>query len=217
MNYTTVLWDLDGTILDSAPGVFASFVHTFETLGLPVPPAEQMRTFLGPPLEVTFGETLGYDAEVAAKCLATYREIYLNGGQAVNANIFDGVLDVIAASKAAGLPNSLATSKGISGVNIVGEHFDFLDLFDVLGAADLEKGRSTKSAVVEYALAELAAQGADLSRTVLIGDRIHDIEGAREHGIEVILVKWGYGDESEWAQADAVAETADELRELLGL
>ena len=74
MNYTTVLWDLDGTILDSAPGVFASFVHTFETLGLPVPPVEQMRTFLGPPLEVTFGETLGYDAEVAAKCFKGVHE-----------------------------------------------------------------------------------------------------------------------------------------------
>jgi phosphoglycolate phosphatase len=102
-------------------------------------------------------------------------------------------------------------------VKLVGEHFDFLRLFDVLGTATNDGSRSTKADVITYALAELELLDADLSRVVLVGDRIHDIEGAREHGIEVILVKWGSGDESEWSQADGIAETPAELAALLGL
>jgi phosphoglycolate phosphatase len=68
-----------------------------------------------------------------------------------------------------------------------------------------------------YAFDELKKQGADLSRVILIGDRIHDIEGAREHGIEVCLVKWGFGNEEEWAQADYLVENTEELEAVLGL
>ena len=74
-----------------------------------------------------------------------------------------------------------------------------------------------KADVITYALAELELIDADLSRVVLVGDRIHDVEGARHHGIDVVLVKWGAGDAHEWAQADAVVATPEELAEFLGL
>jgi phosphoglycolate phosphatase len=133
----------------------------------------------------------------------------------LNASLFDGVLDLVAEVGAAGITNSLATSKAINGVRLVGEHFDFLNHFDFLGTADPAAGRHSKSDVIEYALMGLKAAGADTSRVLLIGDRIHDIEGAREHGIEVGLVKWGYGTESEWAEADFTVETVAELRQIL--
>lgn len=212
--YTTVLWDLDGTILNSAAGVYNSFRKTFETLGLPAIPDEQLRTFLGPPLHITFGYTLGFDAELTEKCLDTYRDIYL-GGQATNAEIFPGVLELIADCKAAGLTNAMATSKGYSGVLLAGEHFGFLPLFDVLGTASADVNRFSKTDVLSYALGELREIGADLSRVVLIGDRIHDVEGARDHGIEVGLVKWGFGTEEEWAQADFEVENVESLRQVL--
>ena len=217
MTYTTVLWDLDGTIVDSAPGIYESFTHTFNSVGLPVPPLDQMRTFLGPPLPVTFGEILGLEPDLAAECLRVYREKYLSGGGAQNCQLFPGVMDLVERNRAAGRANSLATSKGLSGVEIIGEMFGILDKFEVLGTATNDQSRSAKKDVIAYALDELQKQGANLTRTVLIGDRIHDVEGAREHGIDVILVKWGYGSQAEWAEADALAESPQHLAELLGL
>ena len=215
--FTTVLWDLDGTIVDSRAGIFNSFNHTLEKLGLPLLARDELNPFIGPPLLDSFIQLCGGDRLAAERARDIYRERYLQGGGALEADVFEGILDVIAASKSAGKFNSLATSKGLSGVKIVGEHFDFLHLFDVLGTASNDGVRSTKADVITYALAELELIGADLSRVVLVGDRIHDVEGAREHGIEVILVEWGSGDASEWAQADAVARSPEQLAELLGL
>ena len=216
MSYTTILWDLDGTILDSAPGVYESFRQTFAQLGLPQIADDQLKTFLGPPLNETFGKTLGFDAKLTQDCLDVYREIYL-GEQALNSSIFPGVLDVVARSRAAGKVNSLATSKGYSGVVLAGEHFNFLGLFEVLGTASMEDNRHSKTDVITYAMAELQKIEADLSRVILVGDRIHDIEGAREHGIDVVLVKWGYGTPDEWALADHAVATSAELADFLGV
>lgn len=215
--FTTVLWDLDGTIIDSRAGIFNSFNHTFTQMGLPLLERQDLNQYIGPPLLDSFIQICGGDVAEAERAKAIYRERYIQGGGALEADVFPGILEVIAACKADGKFNSLATSKGYSGVKIVGDHYDFLHLFDVLGTASNDGVRSTKADVITYALAELELIDANLSRVVLVGDRIHDIEGAREHGIEVILVKWGSGDESEWAQADATAETPAELAALLGL
>lgn len=216
-NYTTVLWDLDGTIIDSSPGVFDSFRKTFIKLSLPVLSDEEMLPFMGPPLTTTFKEFLGFRDDLAVECLSVYRDFYLNHGGALNATVYPGVFQAIAASKAAGRFNSLATSKAEVGTKLVGEHFDFLKYFDVLGTASNDEKRNTKAKVITYALDELQKINADLSRVILIGDRIHDIEGAREHGIEVCLVKWGFGNEDEWAEADHLVNNAKELQKLLGL
>jgi phosphoglycolate phosphatase len=215
--FTTVLWDLDGTIIDSRAGIFNSFNHTFAAMGLPLIGRDELNQYIGPPLLDSFIKICDGDLAQAERARDIYRERYLQGGGALEADVFPGILEVIAASKAAGKFNSLATSKGLSGVKIVGEHFDFLHLFEVLGTASNDGSRSAKADVITYALDELELLDADLSRVVLVGDRIHDIEGAREHGIEVILVKWGSGDASEWAQADGVAETPAQLAQLLGL
>ena len=215
--FTTVLWDLDGTIIDSRAGIFNSFNHTLAAMDLPLLERADLNQYIGPPLLDSFIEICGGDLAEAERARDIYRERYLQGGGALEADVFPGVLEVIAGSKAQGKFNALATSKGHSGVMLAGEHFDFLHFFDVLGTATNDGSRSTKADVITFALAELELLDADLSRVVLVGDRIHDIEGAREHDIEVILVKWGSGDESEWAQADGIAETPAELAALLGL
>ena len=217
LSYTTILWDLDGTIIDSSPGIYASFIHTFETVGLAVPSIAQMREFIGPPLRETFERIAEGDQDLTNRLVEVYREVYLRGGGALNATAFPGVLELIAESKRQGRFNSMATSKGFSGVKIIGDQLGFLDLFDVLGTASNDGTRVAKADVITYALAELELIDADLSRVVLVGDRIHDVEGARHHGIDVVLVKWGAGEPDEWAQADAVVETPEELAEFLGL
>lgn len=215
--YTTILWDLDGTIIDSSPGVFESFNHTFRAIGMPELKPAEMQAFMGPPLRTTFGGLLGMNHEETEEALALYRDFYLKQGGALNCTLYPGVIETIEKSRAAGITNSLATSKAQRGTKLVGEHFDFLKLFDVLGTAANDETRNSKTDVITYAFEELRKIDADLSRVILVGDRIHDIEGARHHNLEVVLVKWGFGNEQEWSLADYVVEDAEELQKVLGL
>lgn len=96
-------------------------------------------------------------------------------------------------------------------------HFELTDDFDVLGTATDDATRSGKADVVQYALEALDDAGADISRVVLVGDRIHDVEGAAAHNVESILVEWGYGNPAEWDQAGFRASTPTQLRVLLGV
>lgn len=216
-NFTTILWDLDGTIINSSPGVLESFNQTFRAVGMPEITAEQLRPFLGPPLRNTFRDVLKLSPEKVEECIAVYRDFYLNQGGALNCYLYPGIIEIIQKSKAAGITNSLATSKAERGTKLVGEHFDFLKYFDVLGTATNDQSRNSKTDVITFALEELQKINADLTKVILIGDRIHDVEGARDHGIEVCLVKWGFGNEEEWAQADYLVSNTNELEELLGL
>ena len=216
-NYTTVLWDLDGTIINSSPGVFKSFRYAFKVVGLPELTDDQMHSFMGPPLHNTFTTKVGLDEETTQRALVAYRDYYLNRGGAIDATIYPGVIETIKLAKAAGIKNSLATSKAEVGTKLVGTHLDFLKYFDVLGTASNDLTRLAKTDVITYALEELQKIDADLSRVILIGDRIHDIEGARDHNLEVALVKWGFGNEEEWAKADHLVEDATDLQKLLGL
>lgn len=179
-------------------------------------PAE-MKPFMGPPLRTTFGQILGLTHEETEECLAVYRDFYLKQGGALNCELYPGVIETIQKSQAAGITNSLATSKAERGTKLVGERFDFLKYFDVLGTAANDESRNSKTDVITFAFEELQKIGADLSRVILIGDRIHDVEGARHHNLEVCLVKWGFGNEQEWALADYVVEDADDLQKVLGL
>ena len=96
-------------------------------------------------------------------------------------------------------------------------HFELEDDFDVIGTASNDDVRSSKADVVQFALESLDEAGADTSRVVLVGDRIHDVEGAAAHNIGSILVEWGYGTPDEWDSAGARASSPDELRRLLGV
>jgi phosphoglycolate phosphatase len=212
--YSAVLFDLDGTILDSAPGVFHCFEHTFRMMRTEAPSRESMRRFLGPPLTDTFENHFGWTGEELDRALTIYRSEYFAVG-AITAELYPGVVDVVRAVRAAGIPVGLATSKSASGVAKVLAHFGLEDEFDILGTASDDETRSAKADVVRYALALLDDAGADISNVVLVGDRIHDIEGAEAHGLTSILVGWGYGTDDERAKATASAATPTDLRALL--
>ena len=216
MTYTAVLFDLDGTIVDSAPGIFHCFEHTFRMMHRDAPSREAMRPFLGPPLEETFRDSLGMSGDDLERAVAIYRAEYAAGG-AITAELYPGVIDVVRAVRAAGIPVALATSKVESGVRMVLGHFDLVDDFDVIGTAADDESRSRKADVVQYALESLSDAGADTSRVVLVGDRIHDVHGAAVHNVESILVEWGYGNPAEWDAAGSRASTPEHLRELLGV
>ncbi|MDP9027232.1 MAG: HAD hydrolase-like protein [Actinomycetota bacterium] len=214
--YSAVLFDLDGTIVDSAPGITATLAYTFERLGLPVPTPADLLAWVGPPILDSFRDLARFDAVQSAEALAIYRKKYLAEG-VYDATLYPGAAEILAAIAAAGIPLSLATSKPETPARAILEHFGLVEHFDELTGASDDERRSAKKDVVEEALRRLAAGGGALSRPVLIGDRHHDVDGAAHHGVPTIFVTWGYGSPAEAAGAVAVVDTPAQLLELLGL
>jgi phosphoglycolate phosphatase len=212
--FTAILFDLDGTIVDSAPGITATLAYTFEELGRPVPPPADLLAYVGPPILDSFRERAGMTLDEAAAALSIYRPQYLEVG-ALDSSVFPGVPEVLAAIHSAGVPLSLATSKPETPATFILANFGLLGYFDIITGASDDEVRSSKTDVVAEALARLAAFGADLSRTVLVGDRFHDVEGAAANGVPTIFADWGYGGAAEQAGAIAVAHTPAELQRLL--
>lgn len=214
--YTAILIDLDGTIVDSAPGILSSLTHMYEQMGLPVPAPAELLKWVGPPLLESLREFAGFDEEQVAEALAIYRADYFTRG-VHDATVFPGVPDAVRAIAASGVPLSLATSKPEEPATIILNDVGIASCFDEITGASADEVRSAKADVVEEALKRLKAGGADLSRVVHIGDRIHDVEGAAAHGVPTIFVSWGYGTPAEQTGAIAVVASADELLAELGL
>jgi phosphoglycolate phosphatase len=214
--YTAVLFDLDGTIVDSAPGITATLAQTFERMGLPVPTPAELLAYVGPPIMDSFRDLAHFDLAQAERALEIYRPIYLATG-AFDATVYPGLEDVLRGIHEAGMPLSLATSKPETPARLVLDHYGLTQYFDELTGASDDEVRSKKADVVAEALRRLREGGADLSSPVMIGDRIHDIHGAGEHDVPTIFVTWGYGAPAEQAGAVAVVDDAAELLEALGL
>lgn len=214
--YSAILLDLDGTITDSAPGITDTLAHTFAALGREVPEPEELLRYVGPPILDSFRDRAGMNLDERMRALEIYRERYLDRG-AYDAVLYPGMGELVRDIAAAGIPLSLATSKPELPATLMLEHFTIAQNFTIITGASADETRSAKADVVAEALIRLKAMDADLTRPVMIGDRIHDIEGAAAHGIPTIAVTWGYGDDAERAHAAAVARDTAELRALLGL
>lgn len=215
-SYTTILLDLDGTITDSAPGITDTLAYTFGVLGMPIPDHEELLRYVGPPILDSFRDRAGMNLAERERALEIYRERYLDRG-AYDATLYPGMGLLVRDIAAAGIPLSLATSKPETPATLMLEHFTIAHHFDIVTGASDDEVRSAKADVVAEALIRLRAMDADLTRPVLVGDRVHDVEGAAAHGIPTIAVSWGYGEPAEWQDAVAVAHDVGELRALLGL
>lgn len=203
-----LLLDVDGTLIDSLPGIQAGFLHTLDELGWPHPDREFTDHIAGPPMETTL-RSLGMSEELAREGLQIYLEFTRRGGWA-DASSFPGMLDLVRGWKADGLTLATATSKGESFARQILEREGFLEHIDFLGAAQEDGPRRHKSAVIDYVLSE-NMWSVDTSDILMVGDRTHDIEGAAEHGIQTVAVAWGYGTPAEWATAARTAHTPEDL------
>lgn len=212
--WTCILFDLDGTITDSAPGITGTLVDTFVELGRPVPTPTELLAYVGPPLLDAFRELGGMSVEEAQDALAVYRRRY-NAGGLFDSSVYPGVPEVLARIAEAGVPLSLATSKPESAARRVLEHYGLAEYFTVICGASEDEVRSAKADVVEEALRRLRELGIDLSSPVMVGDREHDVQGAGAHGIPTIMVEWGYGSPLEAVGTIALVSEASELEALL--
>ena len=216
LTYQTVLLDLDGTLVDSAPGIVSTIAFTLEAMGRDVPPMSELLRWVGPPLPESFEQRGQMTAVEAAEAIRIYRTRYLDVG-VYDAKLFDGVADLLRGLRAAGAHLAIATSKPTTPATIMLEHFTLSDHFDVIACAADDETRGLKAEVIEDALMGLRDQGLPTDSMVMVGDRIHDVEGAAHHGIDTIMVRWGYGGPAEWAQAHHVIDTPRQLHQALGI
>lgn len=213
--WSAILFDLDGTITDSAPGITASLARTLKTLGYPVPDAAGLLAYVGPPLLDSFREYAGMSDAQAWEAVETYRSIY--NDSALDTAVYPGVAGLLERISEAGVTLALATSKPEAVATRILANFGLDKYFDVICGATEDETRSAKADVVEEALRRLSEQGHDISKPVMVGDRSYDTIGAAAHGVPTILVEWGYGSPAEAADAYATVYSTDQLaKKLLG-
>ena len=211
LSISVVLFDVDGTIVDSAPAVMNAFRDALSDYDLPIPDDQRLRTYVGPPLWYSFSD-LGYEGELLANLVSGYRARYQ--AHYLDPEPFPGVIELLHDLHRAGIPLATATSKQAPMALAQMEHLGLSEVFDVIAGATPDPA-SSKATVIREALTRLEARGVDTSHPVIIGDSIWDVRGAQEAGIPVIGVGWGYATEDGLDEADAVCETVEELRSFI--
>jgi phosphoglycolate phosphatase len=208
-----LLFDLDGTLTDSGEGVARCIAYALEELGEKVPPAERLRECVGPPLLHSFRELVDGGGETRARrALELYRERFTRIGMFEN-RVYPGAERALAALQASGFRLFVATSKPRVYARRILEHFRLARHFSDVYGPELDGRRDDKTELLAFLLEE---QSLKPSRTVMIGDRKHDIRGARANGVLPIGVTWGYGSRDELVDAGAMqlVESWTELAEL---
>jgi phosphoglycolate phosphatase len=201
-----VLFDLDGTLTDAAPGIVNCLKYALDDMGIEPPDETTLRSFLGPPLDITFREYFGLTPEQSRAGIAKYRERYHDVGELENA-VYPGIPEVLAQLTASGATLAVSTSKPTVSATRILEHFELAPYFSFIGGAALDTSRDSKALVIAHTLESLAEQGLDVpaASKTMVGDREHDVKGAAEFGIPTIGVLWGYGSQEELAAAGAAA------------
>lgn len=213
-NYDIILFDLDGTLTDSAPGILNSVRYACRKLGLELPAEATLRKFLGPPLIDSFRTLVGLSDAEADRAVSAFREYFPTKGIFEN-EVYPGIPALLADLKAAGKTVVIATSKPEDFAKRIMEHFDLARYCDFVCGATMDETRTDKAEVIAYALE--TAGITDKSRVVMVGDREHDVIGAKKNGLPCVGAVYGYGSAEELtaAGADALAETVEELHTIL--
>lgn len=212
--YRYALFDLDGTLTDPSLGITNSIMHALAKMGRDIPSRESLYRFIGPPLVPAFQEFLGMTAEEAEQAVVFYREYFSVSGLFENTP-YGGITEMLTALKERGIVLAVATSKPEKFAARIIEHFGWSELFPLVCGATMDSSRSRKGDVIAYTLTQLGISESDKSSVLMIGDRHHDIDGAKENGLASLGVLWGFGDEAELknAGADSIAyDTADVVR-----
>lgn len=212
-----VLFDLDGTIWDSLPGITASLAHALEEMDLVVPDDATLASNVGPPLRVMLGE-FGIAEDRLDEAVAVYRRRYRTHGE-FECTVFPGAVELLDELRGRGVRLATATSKGVEPTKRMLGHFGLADRFDVVAAAAMDGRSHRKIDVIADALSGLGhlPGPTDHAEVVMVGDRHYDIDGGRHFGMRTIGVSWGYGPDGELesAKATAVVGSFAELGALL--
>ena len=214
--YNTVFFDLDGTLTESAPGITTSVAYSLKHWGIEVKDLTELNKFVGPPLYESYEKFYGFSKEEAVEAVKIFRSFYNTEGLFIS-SVYPGIPELLQKIKDSGRKIMLATSKPeVTAIRIL-EHFDLMKYFDVAAGATEDSSRVAKADVIRYLMGRLPKEEQDVSKIIMVGDREHDVFGAREVGIDCIGVLFGYGDRQELERAGTkyIAETAADVFEYL--
>ena len=215
MTYQFILFDLDGTLTDPAVGITNSVMYALKKYDIEVSDRSELYPFIGPPLWESFEKYYGFTKEESKKAVEYYREYFKDRGIFENF-VYDGIEDLLKELKDNGKTLIVATSKPEVFAKQIMAHFDLAKYFTYIAGSNLDGTRVKKQEVIQYALESCSIN--DLSKAIMIGDREHDIIGAKGVGIASIGVLFGYGDRNELEKAgsDFIVDTVAEIKLIVG-
>ncbi|MDO4928256.1 MAG: HAD hydrolase-like protein [Corynebacterium sp.] len=205
----TILLDVDGTLIDSYPGIRDSVRWMCDQLGIPQPSEELLHSFIGPPMRESLHK-LELGTITLEDAMATYRRHY-NQGNWAQVQLYPGWQEVLAQWQAAGIHLFTATSKSEDLAQKTLELVGIAPFFTDIVGADATVGRDSKAKVIGEVLHRHAIDPA-IEPILMIGDRSYDRVGAQSFGIDTLLVTWGHGCDAEWQQAQFRADSMDEVK-----
>lgn len=211
--YTTVLFDLDGTLTDPEIGITTCFQHALKYFGIEENDRAKLRRVIGPPLLDSFVQFYGLSVEDAQLGIKYYRERFSDIGIFEN-TVYDGIPEMLNELKAAGKKLVLATSKPHVYAKRILEHFDLAQYISFVAGSEFDGTRTDKAEVIRYALEQT---GTSPEEAIMVGDRKHDVIGAIQNNVAVIGVLYGHGGEEELTKAGTslLAKTPEELAQML--
>lgn len=213
-NYDTILFDLDGTLVDTGLGITNSVMYALEKFGIEVTDRASLYKFIGPPLHKSFENFCGFTPEKAMQAVEFYREYYKDKG-IFEVEMYAGLETTLEKLYNAGKTLLVTTSKPEVFAKKILEHLGIEKYFKVIAGSNLDGTRTVKAEVISYALEQCNIT--DLSTVIIVGDREYDIIGANEIGIDSMGVLFGYGSEDELKNAGATylaKSTADIYNQL---
>ena len=211
MMFDYLFFDLDGTLTDPATGITNSFKYALKSFGIEIPSYETLCSFIGPPLPDTFKNQLGFSDEKVTEGVKKYREYFAEKGLLEN-SVYPGIPELLETLKQAGKKLVVATSKPEEYSIRILEHFQLAQYFENICGSNMDESRSTKDEIISYAIERNSIK--DKSKILMIGDRKHDILGAKKTGVKSCGVLFGYGskEELQTAGADYIAEDVSQLK-----
>ncbi|MBR1476995.1 MAG: HAD family hydrolase [Lachnospiraceae bacterium] len=212
--FDVFMFDLDGTLTDPGEGITNCVMYALKKFGIEETDRTKLYKFIGPPLFNSFQEYYGFSEEECERAIVYYRERFRDKGIFEN-EVYENIPEVLMALKNAGKRIVLATSKAEEFSVRILKHFNIYEYFDFCAGATMDLKRNAKADVIKYALENIDAP--DISRVIMIGDRKHDIIGAKDNGLKAIGVLYGYGDrdELENAGADYIIDRPENILEYI--
>ena len=198
--YQRILFDLDGTLTDPKEGILNSIEYALHKFGIGVGRREELLTFIGPPLQESFQKYFNFDAEQARQAVQYYREYFAKQGIFEN-NVYPGISELLGKLLTSGRFLAVATSKPTVYSERILEHFKLNKYFQLVIGSNLDGSRVAKTEVIQEVLNRIPSVPKGL--IVMVGDREHDIIGAKNNHIDSIGVTYGYGTENELKAAGA--------------
>lgn len=216
-NKTYILFDLDGTITESGEGIIKGIKHSMKKMGMEDLCRDEslLKKFIGPPLQWSYSNLFHLNEKESKKAIGFFREYYETQGSLYENRLYEGMIELLESLVKQRKKLILATSKpNITAFSVI-KYFDIEKYFYFLGTADLEKNRMEKAEVLAFILEN--CEEINKENSVMIGDRIYDVEAAKSFGLDCIAVSYGYANEGELEAAEPtfIVDTVDELKTIL--